>query len=63
MDAMIGNLTELLKRADEKGLSDREIAEITGRDYTTVWRWRQKPKTAFVFDKGIEKLVKVLNAE
>jgi hypothetical protein len=54
------NLKELLARAKAKGLSDREIAQITGKDYTTVWRWRKKPNTAFVHDKGIEKLEKAL---
>jgi transposase len=54
------SLSELLREADAKGLSDQEIATITGRNYSTVWRWRQKPDTSFVFDEGIRKLIRTL---
>ncbi|MHC5536714.1 hypothetical protein ACYOEI_00385 [Singulisphaera rosea] len=54
------DLRTLLEEAESKGLDDHQIAEITGRNYTTVWRWRQKPDTAFMFDDGIRRLVDVL---
>ena len=49
-------LAELLSKAAAKGLTDQQIATITGRDRSTVWRWRKKPDTAFVFDEGIRRL-------
>ena len=55
------NLSDLLREASEKGLSDHEIASITGRNYSTVWRWRHKPNTSFVFDEGIQKLIQTLD--
>ena len=55
------SLSDLLREASEKGLSDLEIASITGRNYSTVWRWRQKPNTSFVFDEGIQKLIQTLD--
>jgi transcriptional regulator with XRE-family HTH domain len=57
---MIVNLQELLALAKRKGLTDRQIAKITGRNYTTIWRWKQNKKKDFVFDSGIRKLIKAL---
>ena len=51
------NLQDILERASAKGIDDRRIAEITGRNYSTVWRWRRNPNTAFVYDDGIRRLV------
>ena len=56
------NLQELLRRAAEKGIDDRRIAEITGRNYATIWRWRNKPPSAFVCDEGVMRLVREIEA-
>lgn len=53
-------LGELLRRADDQGLNDREIAELTGRNPSTIWRWRKKPPKAFIFDEGVRRLIEKL---
>lgn len=56
-------LADILALAKQKGLKTRDLAKITGKDYTTVWRWKKNPKADFVFDKGMAKLLRVLNED
>lgn len=47
----------IVRRARSKGLSVAEIAELAGRNPSTVWRWGTNKTATFVFDEGVERLV------
>lgn len=56
MDATL-RIGDLMRRAQALGMSHSEIAECTGRDRSTVWRWANGRCGRCLLDEGVGRLI------